>query len=89
MDANQIAAAAVLWQTKARMARVGLIVDPAALSAANRRALTALHCLAAHDANQPAPVRPPLGFAYAAASATTQGASDHPVRPVDASEEVA
>jgi hypothetical protein len=67
------------------MARVGLIVDPAALSASNRRALTALHCLAARDANQPAPVRPPLGFAYPAA----HSASDHPVRAVDASEEVA
>lgn len=89
MDANRIAAAAALWQTKERMARAGLIVDPAALSASNRRALTALHCLAAHDALRPASGRPPLGFAYPAASATSQCAPAKPGRAIDPRQEVA
>ncbi|HEU0116077.1 MAG TPA: hypothetical protein VFQ80_15430 [Thermomicrobiales bacterium] len=64
MDAQLIAEAVVLLHTEERMQRLGLIVDRAALSAQNRRARTALQCLAAHEARRPAPVRAPIGFAY-------------------------
>ena len=82
MDAERIAEAAVLWQIRARMARVGLVVDSSALSASNRRALTALERLAADEATRPAPIRPPLGFAYPAASDTKVGVAEPPGRAV-------
>jgi hypothetical protein len=64
MDAKLIAEAVVLQQTEARLQRVGLLIDRTALSAQNRRALAALHCLVAHEAGRPAPAREPIGFAY-------------------------
>jgi hypothetical protein len=64
MDAKLIAEAVVLLHTEERMQRVGLIVDRAALSAQNRRAMTALQCLAAKEARRPAPARESIGFAY-------------------------
>ncbi len=64
MDAKRIAEATVLRQTEERLQRVGLVVDRAALSAPNRRALMTLQRLTADEAERPAPARPPLGFAY-------------------------
>jgi hypothetical protein len=64
MDAKQIVEAMELHQTEARLERLGLIVDRSALSAQHRRALTALACLFATDAQRTAPVREPIGFAY-------------------------
>jgi hypothetical protein len=64
MNAKLIAEAVVLLQTEERMQRAGLVVDRAALSAQNRRAMTVLQCLAAHEARRQAAVREPIGFAY-------------------------
>jgi hypothetical protein len=46
------------------MERAGLIVDPASLSPAHRRALFALQCSAADGAERPEPRRASIGFAY-------------------------
>ena len=64
MDAKLIAEAVMMLQTEERMQRVGLIVDRAALSAQNRRAMATLQWLVANESRRPAPVREPIGFAY-------------------------
>jgi hypothetical protein len=66
MDAKQVAAAESLFRTATRLQRVGLIIDRAALSPAQRRAAFALQCLTAHCPadEESAPQRALIGFAY-------------------------
>lgn len=64
MNAKLIAEAETLYRTAIRLERVGLIVDRAALSPAQRRAAFALQCLSAECPERPEPKRAPIGFAY-------------------------
>jgi hypothetical protein len=66
MDAKQVAAAESLFRTATRLQRVGLIIDRAALSPAQRRAAFALQCLTANCPadEESAPQRALIGFAY-------------------------
>jgi hypothetical protein len=66
MDAKQVAAAESLYRTATRLQRVGLIIDRAALSPAQRRAAFALQCLTANCPadEESAPQRDPIGFTY-------------------------
>jgi hypothetical protein len=66
MDAKQVAAAESLFRTATRLQRVGLIIDRAALSPAQRRAAFALQCLTANcpDEVESEPRRALIGFTY-------------------------
>jgi len=64
MDAKLISDAETLYRTAIRLERIGLIVDRAALSPAQRRAAFALQCLTAACPERPEPKRAPIGFAY-------------------------
>jgi hypothetical protein len=66
MDAKQVAAAESLYRTATRLQRVGLIIDRAALSPAQRRAAFALQCLTTHCPadEESAPQRSLIGFTY-------------------------
>jgi hypothetical protein len=64
MDAKLISDAETLYRTAIRLERIGLIVDRAALSPAQRRAAFALQCLSAACPERREPKRSPLGFAY-------------------------
>ncbi|MCC6313339.1 MAG: hypothetical protein IT337_04960 [Thermomicrobiales bacterium] len=64
MDAKLRADIESLRRTEARMQRIGLIVDPAALSPANRRASYALRRAGSADPGLAAPVRGRIGFSY-------------------------
>ena len=67
MDAKLVSDAETLYRTAIRLERIGLIVDRAALSPAQRRAAFALQCLSAACPEHPEPKRTPIGFAYPSA----------------------
>ena len=64
MNANLVADAEALYRTAVRLERIGLVVDRAALSPAQRRAAFALQCLSATCPQQPETKRAPIGFSY-------------------------
>jgi hypothetical protein len=64
MAVKHLADTEVLRQTALRLARAGLVIDPATLSPAQRRAFFALQCDAAAATTTPEPRRAPIGFAY-------------------------
>jgi len=67
MDAKLIADARALRDTARRLARVGLVLEPAALSPASRRAAFAVQRAPAGPGPDVRPERPRIGFAYPAA----------------------
>ncbi|MGH2617681.1 MAG: hypothetical protein ACRDJC_20810 [Thermomicrobiales bacterium] len=64
MNAKLVADAETLYRTAVRLERIGLVVDRAALSPAQRRAAFALQCLTASCPERPQSKREPIGFAY-------------------------
>jgi hypothetical protein len=64
MNDKLAAEAENLFRTATRLQRVGLIVDRAALSPAQRRASFALQCLAANSSEKDESRRAPIGFSY-------------------------
>jgi len=67
MDAKLIADARALCDTVRRLERVGLVVEPAALSPASRRAAFAVQRAPAGRGLDAPPALPRIGFAYPAA----------------------
>jgi hypothetical protein len=65
MDATLVAEIETLRRTAVRLEQAGLIIDPATLSPARRRAYFALQCRLADGSARPVRTRAPMGFPYA------------------------